>query len=127
DVAVVTAEVDHLSIRHGRSDNTRTGGEFPFHAMKLARSGTAIDAGMRGISAEHRLRICRVDGDEAEREKKENFHVVLQFVARFISTGISIGPCVIIPLMPSFPARPSKLRPVSAESTMRNSFSCLTR
>ena len=70
DIPVVTSEVDDLVLYHRRTDDTRSGREFPLHAMKLARRRSGIYAGVRGVAAEHRLRFCRTRQGEEQKKKR---------------------------------------------------------
>ena len=44
-------------VNHRRRDDPIAGWKFPFYPMELARSGTGINAGVRGIAAEHGLPV----------------------------------------------------------------------
>jgi len=60
DTSVVTSKIDDLAFYHWRAEDTRSGGKFPLQAMELTRRDARIHAGMRGVTAEHRLPFCRI-------------------------------------------------------------------
>src|SRR5438477_610844 len=74
DISVVTSKIDDLPFYHWRADDTRSGREFPFHAMKLTRPSAGVCAGVRGVAAEHRLRFCRTRQGEEQKKKRCYFH-----------------------------------------------------
>src|SRR5947207_8405279 len=94
--------------------------------MKLPGRRPGIAAGVRGVAAKHRLRVGRCHRAKT-REQHADVRTVHCYFARCNTNGVSIVPCRTAPL--SFPSRnrPSKVIPISYESTETGSHSYVTR
>src|SRR4029453_4289304 len=130
DIAVVTAEKNDMAGKDGERHDPVAGGEFPLDAMKLTRPLAAIDAGMCGVAAEHRLRIDGARRARArERESKDGgFHDAPPAPRRSVS-GSSSGPSSKVPRISrlSLSTRPSKATWFGDDSMRREFPSCITR
>jgi len=90
-VVVVAAEVDHSRRQDRRRRHAAASQKFPLDAVELARCGAVVHAGVRCISAEHRL----TEAGSGNRKSDENrsHDRSPHFAARCNTRPASMGPC----------------------------------
>ena len=96
NISVVAAEENRPPLDHGRRDNAIPSGKFPFHPMELARSRPGINAGVRRISAEHRLPVRtqpKATKIDEQDDKETQFHGRgRNYFGRWRTRATSLGP-----------------------------------